>query len=108
MPVPLLEENYFSFNLEAFDSLINDRTKLIILNSPSNPTGGVIPLKDLVHIAQAAEQHHIWIISDEIYSRLDYEQNGVPGIAALPGMLDRTIIMDGFSKTYAMTGWRLG
>jgi len=108
VPVPLLEENYFSFNLQAFDSLINDRTKLIILNSPSNPTGGVIPLKDLVHIAQAAEEGNIWIISDEICSRLDYKQNGVPNLAALPGMLDRTIIVDGFSKTYAMTGGRLG
>ncbi|MGB3702970.1 MAG: pyridoxal phosphate-dependent aminotransferase, partial [Anaerolineales bacterium] len=108
VPVPLLEGNNFSFNLEAFDNLVNDRTRLIILNSPSNPTGGVIPLVDLEHIARAAKDHRIWIISDEIYTRLDYEQKGVPSIAALPGMLDQTIIVDGFSKTYAMTGWRLG
>ncbi|MGB5844623.1 MAG: pyridoxal phosphate-dependent aminotransferase [Anaerolineales bacterium] len=108
VPVPLLEGNNFSFNLEAFDNLVNDRTRLIILNSPSNPTGGVIPLVDLEHIARAAKDHSIWIISDEIYTRLDYEQKGVPSIAALPGMLDQTIIVDGFSKTYAMTGWRLG
>ena len=108
VPVPLLAENNFSFNLGAFDSLITDRTKLIILNSPSNPTGGVMPLKDLEHIAQTALDREIWIISDEIYSRLDYEQNGVPSIAALPGLQDQTIIVDGFSKTYAMTGWRLG
>lgn len=108
VPVPLLEENNFSINLQAFDSLIYDRTRRIILNSPSNPTGGVIPLKDLVHIARTAEEGNIWIISDEIYSRLDYEQNGVPSIAAIPGMLDRTIIVDGLSKPYAMTGWRLG
>ena len=108
VPVPLLEGNNFSFNLEAFDNLVHDRTRLIILNSPSNPTGGVIPLVDLEHIARTAKDHRIWIISDEIYTRLDYEQKGVPSIAALPGMLDQTIIVDGFSKTYAMTGWRLG
>ena len=108
VPVPLLEDNNFSFDLAAFDRLISERTKLIILNSPSNPTGGVMPLEDLEHIAQAALDHRIWIISDEIYSRLDFDEKSVPSIAALPGMLERTIIVDGFSKTYAMTGWRLG
>ena len=108
VPVPLLEDNNFSFDLAAFDRLISERTKLIILNSPSNPTGGVMPLEDLEHIAQAALDHGIWIISDEIYSRLDFDEKGVPSIAALPGMLERTIIVDGFSKTYAMSGWRLG
>lgn len=108
IPVPLLEDNNFSFDLAAFDRLINERTKLIILNSPSNPTGGVMPLEDLEHIAQAAADHGFWIISDEIYSRLDFDGKGVPSITALPGMLERTIIVDGFSKTYAMTGWRLG
>jgi len=108
VPVPLLEEHHFSFNLEAFDNLVSDRTKLIILNSPSNPTGGVMPIDDLKHIAQVALDHGIWIISDEIYSRLDFNLKGVPSIAALPGLQDQTIIVDGFSKTYAMTGWRLG
>ena len=109
VPVPLLEENNFSIDLHALDSLTNDRTRLIILNSPGNPTGGVIPLPDLEHIAQVAKEHRIWVISDAIYSRLYYEKDqGVPSIAALPGMADQTVIVDGFSKTYAMTGWRLG
>lgn len=108
VPVPLVEENYFSFDLDAFDRLISEHTKLVILNSPSNPTGGVMPRADLEHINQLAAKQGFWIISDEIYSRLDYEQQGVPSIASLQGQLDRTIIVDGFSKTYAMTGWRLG
>jgi len=107
-PVPLLEENSFSFDLDAFDSLVNERTKLVVLNSPANPTGGVIPLEDLEHIAAAARKHNFWVISDEIYARLAYGGLPVPSIAALPGMKERTIIVDGFSKTYAMTGWRLG
>jgi aspartate/methionine/tyrosine aminotransferase len=106
--VPLLEENQFSFDLEAFDGLINKRTKLIILNSPSNPTGGVIPPADLEHIALQAERYDCWILSDEIYTRITYDGLEAPTIAALPGMRERTIVMDGFSKTYSMTGWRLG
>lgn len=108
VPVPLLEEKGFSFDLEAFDALVNARTKLIILNSPSNPTGGIIPLVDLEHIAQAARRYDCWILSDEIYTRLVYDGVEAPSIAALPGMRTRTVIMDGFSKTYSMTGWRLG
>ena len=106
--VPLLEENNFSFDLAAFDKLINERTKLIILNSPSNPTGGVIPLEDLIHIAAQAERYDSWVMSDEIYARIVYDDLAAPSIAALPGMKERTIIVDGFSKTYSMTGWRLG
>jgi aspartate/methionine/tyrosine aminotransferase len=108
VPVPLLEENSFSFDLEAFDRLINKRTKLIILNSPSNPTGGVIPRVDLEHIAAQAEKYDCWVMSDEIYARIAYDGLRVFSIASLPGMLKRTIIVDGFSKTYSMTGWRLG
>jgi aspartate aminotransferase len=108
VPVPLLEKNGFSFDLEAFDRLINARTKLIILNSPSNPTGGVIHQPDLEHIAQAAIQYGTWVLSDEIYNQLLYDGLVAPSIAAIPGMQERTIIIDGFSKTYAMTGWRLG
>jgi aspartate aminotransferase len=108
VPVPLVEENYFSFDLDAFDRLISEHTKLVILNSPSNPTGGVMPRADLEHIHLVAAERGFWIISDEIYSRLDYDQQGVPSIATIQGQLDRTIIVDGFSKTYAMTGWRLG
>lgn len=106
--VPLLEENSFSFDLQAFDKLINERTRLIILNSPSNPTGGVIPLADLEHIASQAERFDCWVMSDEIYTRIVYDKVEAPTIAALPGMKKRTIIVDGFSKTYSMTGWRLG
>jgi aspartate aminotransferase len=108
VPVPLLEENDFSFDLDAFDRLISKRTKLVILNSPSNPTGGVIPRADLEHIAAQVQKHDCWVLSDEIYARLAYDGQEVFSIASLPGMKERCIIVDGFSKTYAMTGWRLG
>ena len=108
VPVPLVEKSNFSFNLETFDQLISSRTRLIILNSPGNPTGGVMPLSDLEHIADLAMKYDCWVISDEIYSRIHYLEGEVPSIASLPGMADRTILVDGFSKTYAMTGWRLG
>lgn len=107
-PVPLLEENGFSFDLDAFDELISDHTRLIILNSPGNPTGGILPREDLEHIAAAAMRHDCWVLSDEIYTRILYDGQQVDSICGLPGMGERTIIMDGFSKTYAMTGWRLG
>lgn len=106
--VPLLEQKQFSFDLEAFDKLINKRTKLIILNSPSNPTGGVIPPADLEHIAFQAERYGCWVMSDELYTRIVYDGLEALSIATLPGMKERTIIVDGFSKTYSMTGWRLG
>jgi aspartate aminotransferase len=108
VPVPLCEENSFSFDLEALDNQISERTRLIILNSPANPTGGVIPLADLQHIASAAQKYGCWVMSDEIYGRLAYDGLHVPSIASLPGMSERMIIVDGFSKTYSMTGWRLG
>ncbi len=107
VPVPLLEAQDFSFDLAAFDRLLSQKTRLVILNSPSNPTGGVMPQEALAHIAAAAQERDFWVLSDEIYSRLVYDEPA-PSIAAIPGMLDRTIICDGFSKTYAMTGWRLG
>lgn len=108
VPVPLDERNAFSFDLDAFHTLVCDKTKMIILNSPANPTGGVIPLKDLEAVAEAAQRHDCWVMSDEIYSRLIFDQDASVSIAALPEMKKRTIIVDGFSKTYAMTGWRLG
>lgn len=108
VPVPLLEGNNFSFDLQVFHTLVNDRTRMIILNSPSNPTGGVIPLADLEQIATAAQRYNCWVMSDEIYARIVYDNATVPSIASLPGMQERTIIVDGFSKTYSMTGWRLG
>ncbi|MCX7754717.1 MAG: pyridoxal phosphate-dependent aminotransferase [Anaerolineales bacterium] len=106
--VPLREGNRFSFDLAAFDRLINERTRLIILNSPGNPTGGVIPLTDLEHIAAQARRYDVWVMSDELYARIVYDDLSAPSIATLPGMKERTIIVDGFSKTYSMTGWRLG
>jgi aspartate aminotransferase len=109
VPVTLREENQFSFDLDDFDSKISDKTKLIILNSPANPTGGVIPLDDLKHIAAQAQKYNAWILADEIYSRLVYDgMESAPSIASIDGMLERTVIADGFSKAYAMTGWRLG
>ncbi len=107
VPVPLREENDFSFDLEIFDKLVSPRTRMVVINSPSNPTGGVMPSASLEHIAASAIQHGFWVLSDEIYARLVYE-TPAPSIASLPGMAERTIICDGFSKTYAMTGWRLG
>jgi aspartate aminotransferase len=108
VPVPLREENNFSFDLDAFDASISDRTKLIVLNSPANPTGGIIPLDDLKHIAAKALKHNAWVLSDEIYTQLVYDGFTAHSIAEIDGMLERTIIADGFSKTYSMTGWRLG
>jgi len=108
VPVPLREENDFAFDLAIFDDVVSDRTRMIILNSPSNPTGGVLSPPVLEHIADAAQQHDLWVLSDEIYARLTFDGLPAPSIATLPGMRERTVICDGFSKTYAMTGWRLG
>lgn len=108
VPIALQEDRQFSFDLNHLANRMSERTKLIILNSPANPTGGVIPKSDLEQIAALALKYDCWIISDEIYSRLCYDGLSAPTIAALPGMAERTVIVDGFSKTYAMTGWRLG
>lgn len=107
-PMPLLESNGFSIDREALARLVNARTRLIILNSPGNPTGGVIPQADLEFIAELAQRHDCWVLADEIYSRITFDGYHVPTIASVPGMSERTIVLDGFSKTYAMTGWRLG
>ncbi len=105
--VPLLEENGFGFDLAAFEKLLTPRTKLVILNSPSNPTGGTLSADLLRGIAKLAVERDFWVLTDEIYSRVLYE--GVhSSIAAMPGMFERTVILDGFSKIYSMTGWRLG
>jgi aspartate aminotransferase len=107
VPIPLREVNGFSFDMERFEASLSPRTKLIILNSPGNPTGGIIPLSDLRRIAAAARERNIRVLSDEIYGGMQYD--GTPAsIASLPDMQDLTIILDGFSKFYAMTGWRLG
>ncbi|MGB9724064.1 MAG: pyridoxal phosphate-dependent aminotransferase [Chloroflexia bacterium] len=107
VPVPLLEENDFAFDLDIFRRAINRRTKLVIINSPQNPTGGVLSRPDLETIAELVQENDAYVLSDEIYSRILYEGEFV-SIASLPGMPERTIILDGFSKTYAMTGWRMG
>jgi aspartate/methionine/tyrosine aminotransferase len=107
VPVPLLEGSGFALDLPALERRITPRTKLLIFNSPANPTGGVIPPKDIERIAALAERHGLWVMADEIYSQILYEGTHA-SIAALPGLEARTILIDGFSKTYAMTGWRLG
>jgi aspartate/methionine/tyrosine aminotransferase len=107
IPIPLREDRDFSVDTKELGSLITDRTKLIILNSPHNPTGGVLTKKDILEIAEAIGDRNILILSDEIYSRLIYEGDHF-SIMSVPGFKERTILLDGFSKTYAMTGWRLG
>jgi aspartate/methionine/tyrosine aminotransferase len=107
VPILLREERDFRLDVNELAGLITDRTKLIILNSPQNPTGGIITRKDVEDIAAAIGDRDIMVMSDEIYSRLMFE--GEPySIASIDGFRDRTIILDGFSKTYSMTGWRLG
>jgi aspartate/methionine/tyrosine aminotransferase len=105
--MPLVESRGFGCDREALTSAISDQTKLIILNSPNNPTGAMLSPDDLEFIADIAARYDCWVLSDEIYSQLAY---GVPfaSIASIPTMTDRTIIMDGLSKSYGMTGWRLG
>ena len=107
VPMPLREANKFSLDLDHVRDSLTDRTKLIILNSPENPTGGIIPESDIRALAELVRDRDLMILSDEIYGRICYD--GQPfSIASVPGMLEKTIIMDGFSKSYAMTGWRLG
>jgi aspartate/methionine/tyrosine aminotransferase len=107
VPMPLLEENDFAFDKEQFKRLVTPKTKLIIINSPGNPTGGILSLQDLETIAEVAIKNDVVVLSDEIYSRIVYDGK-FHSLASVPGMKERTIILDGFSKTYAMTGWRLG
>ena len=107
VPIRLREEMDFRLDVNELARLINDRTKLIILNSPQNPTGGVLTRKDIEAIAAAIGDREIMVLSDEIYSRLIYEGEDF-SLMSVPGFKDRTILLDGFSKTYAMTGWRLG
>jgi len=107
VPMPLLESKNFSLDVEHFERIINDKTKLVILNSPNNPTGGIIPQADLEVIAGLARKHDAWVLSDEVYCQMVYDRP-FASIASLPGMAERTLIIDGCSKTYAMTGWRIG
>ena len=112
VPVPLRPDGA-SFDMDAFRAAITPATKLIVLNSPANPTGGVMPSGDVEEVARVATENDAWVLTDEIYSRLVYPaEDGTPGSApsvfSIPGMRDRTVLVDGFSKTYCMTGWRLG
>lgn len=108
--VPLRPEAGYRLRPEDVQARIGPRTKLIILNSPSNPTGAVMPEGDLRRIGELATAHDLWVLSDEIYLRLAYGPplGSAPSFYALPGMPERTVLLDGFSKTHAMTGWRLG
>jgi len=107
VPIPLREELDFRLDIDELKSKITPRTKLLILNSPHNPTGGVLEINDIRAIAELTQKHNITILSDEVYDHIIYEGKH-HSIANLPGMLDRTILLNGFSKRYAMTGWRLG
>ena len=107
VPIPLREESGFGFDLEVFERRVSSRTKLIIINSPQNPTGGVLDRRQLERIAAIAAERRIPVLSDEIYRQFLYEGEFVSTMT-LPGMRDLTILLDGFSKSYAMTGWRLG
>jgi len=104
----LIEERGFSFDIEEIQRLITKKTKMIVVASPSNPTGGVIPLKDLKDLADLAIKHDLLILSDEVYEKMVYDGHKHFSIASLPEMKDRCITINSFSKTYAMTGWRLG
>ena len=105
--LPLREADDFRFNADEFRRLISSRTRLIILNSPQNPTGGVLTRQDVAVVAEVARQHNIMVLSDEVYNQILYTGEHISPIS-LPGMQPHTILLDGFSKTYAMTGWRLG
>jgi aspartate/methionine/tyrosine aminotransferase len=107
VPIPLREEKGFSFDVDELRTLVNDKTKLIIINSPQNPTGGMLTKKDMKTVAELADKFDAWILSDEVYSKIIYEGKHV-SIYDFPEVKDRTILLEGHSKTYAMTGWRLG
>ncbi len=107
VPIPLREDRSFGIDLDELAGLITPRSRLLILNSPANPTGGVLTRDEIAEIARLAVEHDLIVLADEIYSELIYEGEHV-SIATMPGMAQRTIVLDGFSKTYAMTGWRLG
>ncbi len=105
--LPLLEERGFSIDLDRFRDLLTDRTRLIILNSPQNPTGGTIPPADLRVIADLVAERDLLVLSDEIYNLIAFDERPT-SIASLDGMGHKTIVLDGFSKAYSMTGWRIG
>jgi aspartate/methionine/tyrosine aminotransferase len=107
VPLRLREDRDFGFDLDEFASLVNDKTKFVVLNSPQNPTGGVITRSDLEKIAHILRDRDLYVLSDEIYCSILYEGRH-DSITTFSGFPEKTIILDGHSKTYAMTGWRLG
>jgi aspartate/methionine/tyrosine aminotransferase len=108
VPVPIRMANDFRLDVDELASLVTSRTRVLVINSPANPTGGVLTGGDLEAIAELAIRHDLWVLADEIYGRILYDGAEHVSIASLPGMAERTIVLDGFSKTFAMTGWRLG
>jgi aspartate aminotransferase len=107
VPIPLIEERGFSFDLDRLRDSFSPKTKMLVLNSPHNPTGGVIPPEDIHAIAEMVRDRDLIVLADEIYGRIYFDEPPA-SITSIPGMLEKTIILDGFSKTYAMTGWRMG
>ncbi|MGA2624043.1 MAG: pyridoxal phosphate-dependent aminotransferase [Bacteroidota bacterium] len=108
IPLQLKEDRDFRFSIDDLKRLITKKTRLLIINSPQNPTGGVLTENDIREIAKLAIEHNLLVLSDEIYGHILYDGHRQFSIASVPGMQERTVILDGFSKTYAMTGWRLG
>jgi aspartate/methionine/tyrosine aminotransferase len=108
VPIPIRMERDFRLDVDELAALISPKTRLLVINSPANPTGGILTRGDLERIAALAVEHDLVVLSDEIYGRILYDGAEHVSIASLPGMADRTILLDGFSKTFAMTGWRLG
>lgn len=108
VPLPLQESKEFRFDLSDLEDRITEKTRMLIINTPQNPTGGILTEDDLRGIAELANRHDLIVFSDEIYSRMTYDGFEHTSILTFPGMKERTIMLDGFSKTYAMTGWRLG
>jgi aspartate/methionine/tyrosine aminotransferase len=108
VPIPIRMSNDFRLDVDELASLITPRTRVLVINSPANPTGGVLTRGDIERIAELAIRHDLWVLADEIYGRILYDGAEHVSIASLPGMAERTIVLDGFSKTFAMTGWRMG
>lgn len=107
VPLDILEEKNFAFDLTELTNKVNKNTKLLVINTPQNPTGGILGKKELQEIAQLAQKYDFFVLADEIYSRIVYDKK-FESLASIPGMLEHTIIVDGVSKAYSMTGWRLG
>jgi aspartate/methionine/tyrosine aminotransferase len=107
VPMPILEENDFRVDVEDLKALVTDKTKMIILNNPANPTGGIFTKEDIKNIADFLKDKDIFVLSDEVYDRIVFNDE-IISIASIPHMKNKTIILDSFSKTYAMPGWRIG